>query len=298
MHPTPLPVALRGVAFTPADARALEVPAGRLRARDLVAPFHAVRAPLDAADTTIVERARLLLPRLTPTQVFTHSTAAAIHGIPLPASATHEPLHVGAILATREPRTHGVQGHRLRLDPSALTLIDGMPVPDAVTVWTQLGWRLRQDDLVIAADHLLGALRLPAEELAAAIRPGQRGAVALTLALEEARAGAESPQETRTRLVLVRSGLPEPDLNWTLRTPGGRFVARLDLAYPRWRTCIEYDGRQHADGIQFRRDADRWAEIENEGWAIVRVLAHHLDDPHRTIVPRVRRALAAHGWRA
>jgi very-short-patch-repair endonuclease len=94
----------------------------------------------------------------------------------------------------------------------------------------------------------------------------------------------------------VRAGLPEPELNWTLRSEHGRFVARLDLAYPEYKVCVEYDGRQHAEGAQFLRDADRWADIEAEGWITVRVLSHHLADP-RGVVARVTRALRSRGWR-
>ncbi len=42
---------------------------------------------------------------------------------------------------------------------------------------------------------------------------------------------AESPMETRSRLVLVRRGLPRPELQFEVYDSDGRFVARLDMAY-------------------------------------------------------------------
>ena len=64
----------------------------------------------------------------------------------------------------------------------------------------------------------------------------------LKRALTDVRAGVRSPRETLLRLTLQRAGLPEPEINWTLRDARGRAVAELDLAYPRWRVAPEYDG--------------------------------------------------------
>lgn len=297
MQPTPLPLEIQGVPFRVRDAELLGVPAGRLRAADLFAPYRGVRAPHATPMSTVLDRCVVLEPRLSGAHVFSHLTAAALWGMPLPAWCAHEPLDVSALPGTREPRLPGIRGHRLRLRHDELTLAQGMPVPHPTVVWAQCGRMLRLDDLIVLADHLLNEDRT-ADDLVQAIRPGVRGAVTLRAAVAEARVGSESPRETLTRLALVRGGLPEPEPNMELRGPDGRFVARLDLAYRRWRVCVEYDGRQHADGDQFRRDADRWAEIEANGWVIVRVLAHHFSDPGRLIVGRTRAALAARGYRA
>lgn len=98
------------------------------------------------------------------------------------------------------------------------------------------------------------------------------------------------------RLILVRAGLPEPELNPELRDEDGNFVARLDLAYPEYRVAVEYDGRQHAELAQFRRDADRWPAVAAQGWLLIRVVDHHLLDPVRGVVHPVSRALRSRGW--
>lgn len=127
---------------------------------------------------------------------------------------------------------------------------------------------------------------------AAAAAFAGRGAVSLRRACERIRPGVESPRETAVRLLLIDAGLPEPALNWTLRSDGF-FIARLDMAYPDARVAVEYDGRQHAQPDQFRRDADRWRAIAEAGWVLVRVLSHHLESPERDIIAPVRRALLA-----
>ncbi|KZE88744.1 endonuclease domain-containing protein [Microbacterium sp. TNHR37B] len=284
-------------AFTVRSAREAGLPPARLRSRALMVPFRGVRAPRNAPATTVLDRCRLLAPRLTGAQFFCHVTAASLWGMPLPGWTTSAPLHVGAHPPAREPRLPGVVGHRLSRLTDDLTLRHGLPVTAPATTWALLGAALAIDPLIIAADHLLTARLVDLDELRDAVVPGARGAVRLREALDAVRVGSESPRETETRLLLVRAGLPEPALNWSLHDDDGRFVARLDLAYPSYRVCVEYDGRHHASIDQFARDADRWAAIEQEGWVLIRVLSHHFTDPARLIVPRVQRALISRGWR-
>ena len=297
MKRTELPPALRGSAFRTDDATSAGVARDRLGAADLFAPFHGIRAPSDAPRETVADQCRLLLPRLSGLQFFSHTTAALLWEMRLPLQAESGPLHVGACPPARAPRTVGVTGHRTDLAPALLTLAQGLPAPTAPETWAQLGSILALDDLIAAADGILDRGLATSEDLAeAASRIRRRGGKDLAQALLEMRAGSESRPETKTRLVLSRAGLPEPELNADLRSTDGRFVARLDLAYPRYRVCVEYDGRQHAQQAQFVRDADRWAEIEAQGWILVRVLAHHFADPQRLIVARVERALRSRGW--
>lgn len=295
MLPRRLPDELTAAAFATREALALGVPARRLRAGDLVAPFAGVRSRADNPRETLQQRCLEYLPRLGSAQFFCGPTAAELWGVPVPPRVRGR-IHVGAIPPAREPRTAGVTGHRLQLGWEDLTLRGSLPVPHPAEVWSQLGAALRRDELIVAADHLLHENLADRGELSAAVeRLTRRGAVDLRTALADARAGAESPKETETRLVLVRGGLPEPELNWVLRDARGAFVARLDMAYRRERVAVEYDGRQHAEAGQFARDADRWARIEAEGWLLIRVLAHHLADPG-ALRDRVRRALKSRGW--
>jgi hypothetical protein len=183
------------------------------------------------------------------------------------------------------------------MDAAELTLRQGLPVPSAAETWAQLGGMVPLDALVGAADAILTRGDADQEDLrAAAERLRRRGAADLDTALEFARPGAESPRETEVRLILHRAGLPEPELNSDL-VDDGTFVARLDLAYRKYRVAVEYDGRQHASMDQFRRDADRWPAIARAGWILVRVLHHHLQNPERDVVAPVRAALVSHGWR-
>lgn len=286
-----------GPAFTVREARSLGVPRDRLTAMDLNAPFHGLRARVDAAAGDVVALCRIYEPRLTSAQFFSHTTAAMLWDLPLPASSSAN-LHVSARPPAREPRTRGVTGHRLDVPIEQLTLRHGLPVPTPAETWAQLGSLHRVDQLVAVGDAILTRrLAEHTDLLEAALRLARRGVSDLREALPLLRAGAESPRETVVRLILVRAGLPEPELNRDLHDEDGSFIARLDLAYPDYRVAVEYDGRQHADLAQFRRDADRWPAIAARGWLLVRVVDHHLLDPARCVVDPVARALRSRGWR-
>jgi hypothetical protein len=102
--------------------------------------------------------------------------------------------------------------------------------------------------------------------------------------------------ETRLRLLLVLAGLPEPEVNLTLRDVDGVPLRRFDLSYPAIRLIVEYDGRHHAERIEtWESDLDRREEIDDTGWRILVVTSRGIyADPGRTI-ERVWRLLRASG---
>lgn len=301
-HPTELPASLHDRAFTYSEALRTGVTPQRLRASDLASPFHGIRIGSlrsNADIPSLREQCETIAPRLRSFQFFSHETALALVGAPLPRWPHRPGIHVSAHRPAREPRTRGVIGHRLQTREPATVRTDGLPVEHPVRAGRQTGMTWTVDDLVVAADFLVARRRPLAtiDELRDEVRimgdvPGRR----LVRALRDVRVGAESPEETRLRLVLTRAGLPEPELNWDLRDAGGRLIARLDLAYPSARVGVEYDGRVHAeDPRQFETDADRWSAIQRAGWRHVRILRHHMRGRSPRAVELVREALQAAG---
>ncbi len=57
--------------------------------------------------------------------------------------------------------------------------------------------------------------------------------------------GAESPQETRTRLLLIDAGLPGPQTQIVVRDEYGVPLARIDMGWEEFLVGVEYDGPQH-----------------------------------------------------
>ncbi|HZQ33634.1 MAG TPA: DUF559 domain-containing protein [Mycobacterium sp.] len=147
---------------------------------------------------------------------------------------------------------------------------------------------------VIRLDALMQATDVKTVEVEtiAARHPGTRGIVQLRRVVKLADAGAESPQETRTRLLLVTAGLAPPSTQINVYNAAGQFVARVDMGWPQWRVAVEFDGAQHwTDPVQRTRDIDRLAELEALGWKIIRVSSDMLRYRPGVIVDRVRAAL-------
>lgn len=106
--------------------------------------------------------------------------------------------------------------------------------------------------------------------------------------------GAESPQESRTRLALIDAGLPRPTTQIVVRDGYGEFVARIDMGYEDLRVGIEYDGEQHWTSTRQReRDIDRYSALQDLGWVIVRVSNDLLKYRQGTLIARVSAALCA-----
>ncbi len=214
-RPQPLPEPLRGVPFSVGAARAMGVTAGRLDASDLEIPFRGTRTPRGARPADVAERCAQYAVRLRPWQFFSHDTALARYGAPLPFGNDALALHVAAHRPKREPRADGVIGHRLGERSPAVWTVSGIPFEHPARAWRHVGAVWQHDDLVAAGDYLVGRGGLVTlEQLADEVElHAARGRSRLIRALADIRAGSGSSEETRLRLVLQRAGLPEPELN-------------------------------------------------------------------------------------
>ncbi|MFU8873743.1 endonuclease domain-containing protein [Micromonospora sp. SL4-19] len=103
-------------------------------------------------------------------------------------------------------------------------------------------------------------------------------------------AGAESPQESRLRVRLVLAGLPAPVTQYVLERDG-RFVARLDLAWPAWKIAVEYDGLWHHDPDQFHRDRQRLNQLVGADWIVLRLTAKRFKEDFPGFLVEVRQAI-------
>lgn len=287
--------------FSIADATALGISRHALRRHALHRPHSGIRSFVPAPRDDLLALCVEFAPRLRPWQFFSHETALLLLGTPGPSLPYRAGLHVAAHRPAREPRLPNVIGHRLQTRDPLVIADHGLPIEHPVRAWRQAGSTWSTDDLIAAGDFLISGSRPLAtiEELREEVEVmGDVTGGRLRRALREMRVGVRSPRETRVRLLIVRAGLPEPEVNWTLRDANGHFVAELDLAYPAWRVAPEYDGRVHAeDARQFAKDADRWDRIRAAGWDHVRVLNHHLGNGGAVAVRKVRDALLRAGWR-
>src|SRR5215468_10825192 len=83
--------------------------------------------------------------------------------------------------------------------------------------------------------------------------------------------GAESPMESRLRMVLVLAGLPAPAVNQPLYDACGVFLARPYLRIDR--VLVEFDGSVHRDAQVFASDARRQNRLLEAGYTVLRYTA-------------------------
>lgn len=206
-------------------------------------------------------------------------------------------------------------GHQLALLPDEVVEFDGVRLTSPARTWLDLATVLSADELVIAGDSLVcehgPEFPVPREALCSIEElrrmierhRGSRGVRKARAAVELIRVGADSAPETRLRLALVRSGLPEPVLNHVVRGEGaggcpGSPVLWPDAAYPQWRIALQYEGAHHNGEDQYLRDIRRADTAGRYGWSEVRVSRLDLAGGHPAAVLKVRSALASRGWRA
>ncbi|MFI6266749.1 hypothetical protein [Micromonospora sp. NPDC051006] len=167
----------------------------------------------------------------------------------------------------------------------------------ARTCWDLARW-LDVVEAVVIIDALLSRRLTDVTALReyALTRVGQRGWRSLLHAVRLADPGAESPQESRTRVRLVLAGLPRPVTQFVV-AEAGRFIARLDLAWPEFRVAIEYDGLWHDDSEQFHRDRRRLNRLLGAEWIVLHLTAKRLRDDFEGFLAEVRAALRSRGYR-
>jgi len=290
--PQPLPQALTGVPFTLSQARRHGIDEIRLRAHDIHHPFHGVN--LSAVPSTVHELCRAYLPVMPAEAFFSHTTAAALLGVPLPPEVPDEPLHVSVLSPRTAPHGRGIVGHSLRM--LAGSSLGGLPVMAPGHVWCQLAGDLSPEDLVAAGDHLIGARTRSAQVTVETLRAltmrlhRTKGARARAWALPRIREGADSRPETLLRLQLEELGAHDIQVNRPVVVDEGRLTLHPDLSLPDSRLAFEYEGDGHrSDRRQWALDIQRRELLEAAGWRVMRVTAADLFHDRRTFLARLER---------
>jgi len=287
----PLPQPLSGGPFRTRDVGNHGVPLSRLRASDLHRGVHGVRS-VDSPTST-AELCRLIAARMPAAAFISHTSAALLHGIPLPHRLANDGrIHVSVPAPSRAPHAKGIAGHMLQIEGHELMERDGLQVTTPIRTWLDLGSMLSLHDLVAAGDYLIH-WRLPQATILDLVdalnsRLDRRGRRVLMKALGLLNDRAESAPESILRVIITLAGLPEPRVNHEVTDRFGEFVARTDLMIDEYKIVLEYQGDYHRKSTgQWRADMTRRSRLEALGWRVMELNADDLKDPEE-LVRRIR----------
>jgi hypothetical protein len=226
------------------------------------------------------------------------ATVAGLSAAALHRTAWIDPWLPAELNRRGRDKTPGILLHSDALWEDEVCVRDGIQMTTPARTAFDLGRRKGVVNTVIRIDTLMHAtgLKIADVELLADRHRGARGLAQLRRVIPMVDGGSESPYETKTRLMLIGSGLPRPQTQIEVRGDWNAVLARIDMGWEDWKVGVEFDGAQHwTDPAQRTRDIDRLAELEARGWVIIRVSADLLRDRPEVVVARVRRALRAAG---
>lgn len=225
-----------------------------------------------------------------------HRTAAALWGL---SGCRRGRIHV-VVRHSRSACSPPATLHQSRvLPPADITTVDRIPVTRPARTLVDLAGCVPRPALEEAVDDALCRRLLTLDRLERrlhALRRGRKGTRTLAAVLATWRDGSEPQEVAEARLLrrLRHAGLPPPvTLYHVVDRDNGRFVARLDAAWPEHKVAIELDGfRWHASPRAFERDRARRNHLLHLGWTVYQATpadltsdARHLADlvvPHIT----------------
>ncbi len=199
----------------------------------------------------------------------------------------------------RGPSSDLVGVHRtLALPDVDRAEVDGIPVTAPARTVIDVAAQLDGEALEAAVESVFrlglardSLLRWRVEELGGTRRPGCGSLLAILDARGQGAAALESPLEVRTWRVLVRSDVPTPLRQYSIR--GGQRRFRLDFAWPDRKVAVECDGYSaHGGHVAFRRDRRKLAALAALGWLVVPVTWDDVTRRPAEMIAEVRGALA------
>jgi very-short-patch-repair endonuclease len=218
-------------------------------------------------------------------------SAAHLWGIPV--VPENPPVWVNLPLRARMRSQNRLHLRRTPLESTDRDRITTLPVTSGVRTAFDLGRCLPMPESLIALDALCRDLvKVDDLEGYATVRWSWPHTCQLRTLLPLIEPATESPMETRVRLLIISARLPRPQVQVEVWSAEGRFVARVDLAYRRWKIAIEYEGDHHRERHQYQQDVARINDLRDNGWLVLRFTANDVFRTPDRLVRQVARAIA------
>lgn len=231
---------------------------------------------------------------------YSHESAAALHRLPLVGTTGLRVRRTRDGGPCRSTASAVGRTSWLPLAPHEVTQIDGLVLTSPTRTVADLLRTSSRLTAVCAADAALhNELCTPADLAAALVAPPSRfGLPRAKLRAGECDGLAESPLESRSRLLFADAGLPAPELQVEIDTRSGRF--RVDFCWPEFGVVGECDGLgKYLDGLSPREtrrrlqlEKDRDHALQLEGYVVLHWTWRDLERPE-ALIARIRHALTA-----
>jgi hypothetical protein len=199
--------------------------------------------------------------------VTSHLSAAALRGLLPPPDVPHV-----TVPRTASGRFGGAVVHHASVEAADRCRFNRVPVTGVGRTIIDCAVLLDQATLDGLVDAAIGRNLTSYRKIRAAWeRAGPvRAADRLQAALAPYTGGAEprSEKEAHVLRMIHGWGLPPPVTQYVIRDENGRFLAKVDFAWPAWRFGLEYLGDEFHSPRAWRRDDRRLARIEAVAWRI------------------------------
>lgn len=222
-----------------------------------------------------------------------HASAARVYDLPITTIATE---HVSVPLAGQRRRHQGVMVHVGGAEVRT-RIVRGVRVSEPRRLFVEMASLLSLVDLVVLGDAMVRrGLVTPAALVGCCASVAHPAAAAARRAAAYVRRDVDSPMETRLRMLLVLAGLPEPEVNITIRDEDGEVLRKYDLSYRAVRVAIEYNGKVHVlvPGA-WEADLERRGAIDDDGWRLMPVISSGIYSTPAQTLGRIHRVLLARG---
>jgi hypothetical protein len=203
------------------------------------------------------------------------------------------------ILCRRWRRSHavGLVVHESKaLDARDVTVVDGIPVTTIERTLLDLGAVRHRLTVERAVETALRKELTTLPELRSTVRrlgrPGRNGVGVLRRIIDERdpdRRLTASTMEMKLLQAIRAHGLPEPVTQYVI-LDHGRFVARVDGAYPDLRIALEYESLDwHTGKAALIRDSARRNAVVAAGWLPIAVTVEDLRTGGHVVCEQIRR---------
>jgi hypothetical protein len=179
---------------------------------------------------------------------FSGRTAAWLHGLDV---VPCDPIEVTIPKQFRISRRAGALVRRAALAANEIVQRRELTTTSALRTVIDLAARDPLTEGVVAADMFLHARLVSGAQMRGYVteHPGAKRIAQLRRVLDFVEPKAESPMETRLRMLLVLAGLPRPEVQGSIRDDHGHVLGRPDLLYRAQHLAIEFDGGNHRERL-------------------------------------------------